>query len=231
MRPPAPPADPAAAAVAARAARRAGATLSVAVAAAGAVAGAAVGVLDPRALLAAAAAPAAAAAVARAVYGDRLSACVDLDGVHVSLAPPWRGPGPRPDGRPALAVTPAPSRRGRGVVATSPVPAGAFLGTYEGDLLDTRSFWARHPSGVADYTIAVGPAWAIDGERLAQGDSPPYSPCLVNHSARRPNAARVVRVADRAVDLYASRDIEPGEEVLFDYGDTYWTGREGAVVD
>ena len=42
--------------------------------------------------------------------------------------------------------------------------------------------------------------------------------------------ARVTRRAERRVDLYAARDLAPGEELLLDYGRLFWRGREEEEV-
>ena len=34
------------------------------------------------------------------------------------------------------------------------------------------------------------------------------------------------RFPDRRLRFFAARDLEPGEELTFDYGDDYWLGRE-----
>ena len=217
------PSPAAAAALAAWSARRTGLAFSCASLAAAAVAAVAAGVVPPDHLATAAAAalalPATTIAIAKAALGDALVLDPGLP-PSVAVAPRWAGPGPRPDATRSLTVVlDSGAGRGRGVVATSPIPAGAFLGTYAGDVLDTEAFWGRYPTGVADHTMSVGRDWAIDGASIAAaadavaaaaaatGDPPPppppYSPCFVNHSARRANVARVTHVAARKVDLYA----------------------------
>ena len=48
----------------------------------------------------------------------------------------------------------------------------------------------------------------------------------INHG--RPASLRKVRqrFPDRRLRFFAARDLEPGEELTFDYGDDYWLGRE-----
>ena len=65
----------------------------------------------------------------------------------------------------------------------------------------------------------------------SSSSSPPYSPCLVNHSSKRANLSRITRRRERRVELYASRDVYPGEELLLDYGRKYWQGREAEEKD
>ena len=186
----------------------------------------------------------------------------------MQVIPAWAGPGPRPDARASLVVHATPDR-GNGAFAAAPVPAGAFLGEYEGELLDEGAYWARYPDGVvsasgrdggggrvahvapcrrgahcptqphlftrilprqSDYCIRVDRTWTLDGASRAADTARP-SPCHVNH-ARPPkaNVCRITRRKERKVELYASRPLEMGEEVLLDYGKTYWQGRESAEI-
>ena len=155
---------------------------------------------------------------------------------------------------PAAAGTGAAGERG-GPPATPPslfLPRGSFLGCYEGDLLSERAFWERYPEGIGDYCIDCGGGFCLDGGPLAKrlreeegGEKESdggggggtgtlccsYSPCLINHSSRRANVSRITRRGERRVELYASRDLFPGEELLLDYGRKYWQGREAGEMD
>ena len=115
--------------------------------------------------------------------------------------------------------------------------------------MDEKSFWERYPRGVGDYCIGCGAGFCLDGapvaRRLQEGEEQEgegeeggggekklrYSPCLINHSARRANVSRITRRKEKRVELYASRDISPGEELLLDYGWRYWQGREAEEKD
>ena len=48
----------------------------------------------------------------------------------------------------AYQVCPTGDGRGNGAFAAKHIPAGAYLGDYEGELLDEAAYWARYPSGV-----------------------------------------------------------------------------------
>lgn len=45
-------------------------------------------------------------------------------------------------------MRPTTDGRGNGAFALQHIPAGSYLGDYEGDMLDEASYWARYPSGV-----------------------------------------------------------------------------------
>ena len=192
-----------------------------------------------------------AAAAAGATAAGRLLLEVDAEGVHASLIPPYDAashPGGRPDGRGLVVVRPTTDGRGNGAFvreeeeeegggggggnhASPPIPAGAWLGAYEGGLLDEAAFWARYgPSGVADYCMRIDRDWTVDGAERA-ADTSTFSPCHINHArGGRANVTRLTRRRARRVDLYAARQVRPGEELLLDYGALYWRGREGEEI-
>ena len=186
---------------------------------------------------------------------DRLVVQVDEEGLHAAWVPPYDAAAHlagRPDGRPAIVVRPTGDpRRGNGAFVreggggAGPVPAGAWLGAYEGELLDEGAFWARYGGGgggdgdaasssripgTADYCMRIDRTWTVDGAARA-ADTATFSPCHINHGRPgRANVARVTRRAERRVDLYAARDLAPGEELLLDYGRLFWRGREEEEV-
>lgn len=130
----------------------------------------------------------------------------------------------------AVEVRPTTDGRGNGAFALQHIPAGSYLGDYEGDMLDEASYWARYPSGVADYCIKVDKEWSIDGRDRAQITSS-FSPCHMNHSGVRQNVVRSTKRRQRTVSFFTQRDIQVGEELLLDYGPMYWKTREDQMVD
>ena len=92
---------------------------------------------------------------------------------------------------------------GRGVFALDRIPAGAELLHFTGPLL---RYADTTPQTLA---LQIGPD-------LYLGGSGGLDDC-VNHSCQ-PNAG--LRIAGTDVRLVALRDIEPGEEVYFDYSTT-----------
>lgn len=87
---------------------------------------------------------------------------------------------------------------GTGVFARGPIAAGALVGVYEGeptDTDDTYVLWIEDDENTDTWR-------GIDGTGVLR---------FLNHS-RTPN------VEFDGPELYAMRDIAPGEELLFDYG-------------
>ncbi|KXZ51234.1 hypothetical protein GPECTOR_13g721 [Gonium pectorale] len=124
-----------------------------------------------------------------------------------------------------VVVRPTGDARGNGAFAAACIPAGTHIADYSGDLLDRAAFDARYPDGVGDYSMAVDHEYVLDAASLAPLTSS-FHAVHMNHSAVRPNVRRYYRRSERRVSFFASADIEPGQELLYDYGRAYWYGRE-----
>lgn len=53
-----------------------------------------------------------------------------------------------------------------------------------------------------------------------------FSAVHMNHSRVRPNVLREKDQSTMRVSFYAARDIPANEELIYDYGDKFWSGRE-----
>lgn len=108
---------------------------------------------------------------------------------------------------PGLTVRPSPLH-GLGCFATRPFPKGRKIAEYEGarvrfaELTDEQAAWDLN------YIIGIDDEWAIDGSR--GGNQTRY----INHSCQ-PNV--YVRTTSGHVIFYALREIQPGEELVWDY--------------
>ncbi len=92
---------------------------------------------------------------------------------------------------------------GRGVFTEERIPASSLIIRFTGPFL-------RYAETTAEtYALQIGPDLYIG----ASGGFDDY----VNHSCD-PNAG--MRISGTAADLYAIRDIQPGEEIFFDYSTT-----------
>ena len=114
--------------------------------------------------------------------------------------------------------------KGRGVVTTQFFLKNSFVLEYAGKLVDLPTSLHLHyevyGEEVGSYIYWFrfkGKQWAID----ATEESPRLGR-LVNHSHDQFNLLTKVFMVDGQPRLYfvARRDINPGEELTFDYGDT-----------
>jgi hypothetical protein len=105
------------------------------------------------------------------------------------------------------------SRTGLGLFATKPIRKGAKIVRYFGPLLDSRK--KKDDAIENKYLFELNGRWTIDGsvrENVAR---------YINHACR-PNAESDVKPRKRKVVIRAIKDIEPGEEINYDYGTDYF---------
>jgi SET domain-containing protein len=104
------------------------------------------------------------------------------------------------------------SIHGRGVFARLPIAAGDLILEYRGAIVTWEQATAeQHANAVDDgHTLLfdIGDGLVIDGSR--GGNSGRW----INHGCE-PNCEAVV--VGRRIEIYALRDLEPGEELLLDY--------------
>jgi hypothetical protein len=105
------------------------------------------------------------------------------------------------------------SRTGLGLFATEPIKKGAKIVRYFGPLLDCRK--KKDDAIENKYLFELNNRWTIDGsvrENIAR---------YINHACK-PNAESDVRPRKRKVVIRAIKNIEPGEEINYDYGTDYF---------
>src|SRR4051812_20970674 len=105
------------------------------------------------------------------------------------------------------------SRTGLGLFATKPIKKGAKIVRYFGPLLDSRN--KKQDAIENKYLFELNGRWTIDGsvrKNIAR---------YINHACR-PNAESDVSARKRKVVIRAIKDIEPGEEINYDYGSDYF---------
>jgi SET domain-containing protein len=105
------------------------------------------------------------------------------------------------------------SRTGLGLFATKPIKKGAKIVRYFGPLLDSRK--KKDDAIENKYLFELSGRWTIDGsvrENVAR---------YINHACR-PNAESDVMPRKRKVVIRAIKNIEPGEEINYDYGTDYF---------
>ena len=120
----------------------------------------------------------------------------------------------------SVAVRPTPDR-GLGVFATAAIANGTFVVDYAGEVIDADEVAARHPELEPEYAFRVGELY-IDAERCDHWSK------RMNHDALDPALDFEVSESPPRVRFTAIRDVAPGEELTFDYGEEYWDGRSFA---
>jgi flagellar biosynthesis GTPase FlhF len=105
------------------------------------------------------------------------------------------------------------SRTGLGLFATRRIKKGTRIIRYSGPLLDSRK--TKDDEIENKYLFELSNRWTIDGsvrENIAR---------YINHGCR-PNAESDVKPRKRKVYIRAIRNIEPGDEIAYDYGTDYF---------
>jgi uncharacterized protein len=105
------------------------------------------------------------------------------------------------------------SRTGLGLFATKPIKKGTKIIRYFGPLLDSKK--KKDDAIENKYLFELTNRWTIDGsirENIAR---------YINHACR-PNAESDVKPRKRKVFIRAIKNIEPGEEINYDYGTDYF---------
>jgi uncharacterized protein len=105
------------------------------------------------------------------------------------------------------------SRTGLGLFATKPIKKGDKIIRYFGPLLDSRK--KKDDEIENKYLFELNDRWTIDGsirENVAR---------YINHACR-PNAESDVKPRKRKVFIRAIKNIEPGDEINYDYGTDYF---------
>jgi hypothetical protein len=105
------------------------------------------------------------------------------------------------------------SRTGLGLFATKPIKKGAKIIRYFGPLLDSKK---KEEDAIENkYLFELNNRWTIDGsvrENVAR---------YINHACK-PNAESDVKPRKRKVFIRAIKNIEPGDEINYDYGTDYF---------
>ena len=105
------------------------------------------------------------------------------------------------------------SKTGLGLFATKPIKKGAKIIRYFGPLLDSKK--KKDDAIENKYLFELNDRWTIDGsvrKNVAR---------YINHACK-PNAESDVKPRKRKVIIRAIKNIEPGEEINYDYGTDYF---------
>ncbi len=105
------------------------------------------------------------------------------------------------------------SATGLGLFATKPIKKGSKIVRYFGPLLDSKK--KKDDAIENKYLFELNNRWTIDGsvrKNIAR---------YINHACK-PNAESDVKPRKRKVIIRAIKNIEPGEEINYDYGTDYF---------
>jgi hypothetical protein len=105
------------------------------------------------------------------------------------------------------------SPTGLGLFATKPIKKGTKIVRYFGPLLDSRK--KKDDAIENKYLFELTNRWTIDGSVRANIAR------YINHACK-PNAESDVRPRKRKVFIRAIKNIEPGDEINYDYGTDYF---------
>lgn len=133
-------------------------------------------------------------------------------------------PTPRPASRPTIPSTPTGKRiqvrrsgvHGKGVFAVAPIPEGETIIEYVGEIISWKEAQRRHPRDPAEpnhtFYFSLG-----DGSKVIDAAVGGNSARWINHSCD-PNCEADEDEESGRVFIKALRNIEPGEELNYDYG-------------
>lgn len=105
------------------------------------------------------------------------------------------------------------SRTGLGLFATKPIKKGSKIVRYFGPLLDSKK--KKDDAIENKYLFELNNRWTIDGSVRANVAR------YINHACK-PNAESDVKPRKRKVIIRAIKNIEPGDEINYDYGTDYF---------
>jgi uncharacterized protein len=113
------------------------------------------------------------------------------------------------------------ARTGLGLFATEPIRKGAFIVEYKGPRLTSAAADRLEARG-SKYMYSVNDKWTIDGSgrsnvaRYANHSCRPNaeSDTVRGKGGRNPRGGRVI--------IRAIKNIKPGQEIVYDYGDDYF---------
>ncbi|KAL3895817.1 MAG: hypothetical protein SGPRY_013422 [Prymnesium sp.] len=115
--------------------------------------------------------------------------------------------------------------KGQGLFASAPIAAGSYLFPYEGERLTEEQFFERYPDANGRYVACIDGYLPWMAPSYIDGADPSRSGLArwMNHSSRRPNVRWKKQRFGSSMYFYAACPIESGEELMFDYGDAYWS--------
>jgi SET domain-containing protein len=106
---------------------------------------------------------------------------------------------------------------GKGCFATVPFAKGRKIAEYVGEKISRHEITRRLRGKRRIHICGVDSYWAIDGSKSGNGTQ------YINHSCE-PNC--FVKIIHGHIIFFALRDIQPGEEILLDYEESYHSDKK-----
>jgi SET domain-containing protein len=120
--------------------------------------------------------------------------------------------------KPAVGIEAQPSQiDGMGCFALSHFSKGKKIAEYVGEKISRREIARRLKGKRRIHICGLNSYWAIDGSRYGNGTQ------YINHSCE-PNC--YVKIVHDHILFFALRDIQPGEEILLDYEESYHSDKK-----
>ena len=115
--------------------------------------------------------------------------------------------------------------KGHGVYAVTALANNTWVGDYVGEVLTQSKYLKRYPAEDAEYVLSANEDYNVDAADPSKSSFLRYA----NHSCDAPNlffdVQKVRKQREKTVKFYTARDVAAGEELVFDYGKTYWANR------
>ena len=103
------------------------------------------------------------------------------------------------------------------------------MGDYTGEVLTQTQYMKRYPAENAQYVLEANSDYNVD----AADENKSSFLRFANHSYT-PNlffdVQKIRRQRLKHIRFYTGRDIEAGEELVFDYGKSYWADRSVSPI-
>ena len=111
-----------------------------------------------------------------------------------------------------------------GVFAKQQIESNTEIGKYEGEVLDKQAYLSRYPEENPDYTLKTDYDTFIDAQDPRKAGITRWMNCTGRGTT--PNVESQSE-EDGTVIFVTIKEIQPGEELLWDYGDNYeWNPNE-----
>lgn len=123
------------------------------------------------------------------------------------------------------------SEVGLGLFAARPYSKGECIVEYQGEVLSEKEYSRRYGDKLGKYVLQASRKTYIDARDPDKSNQARFindcRRCDKKQGACPGNNVRAhVRRGTKRAFIYATRNIAPGEELFWNYGPAYWSGKE-----